>query len=426
MTTVLPFSKYDVQHSVSMTEPEPSSPQLEPSTLTGQQPHSQTNSQHPLLLGNLPVEEMLHLTQFFLERAAIPIFLIGVDGRFLYANQSACLDLGYPRPELLTLSIHDIDLDVSPIVWPEHWRTLKEFGSLTLESRHRTKEGRVFPVEMTINYLAFRGQEYNCAFALNIEERKRAEAEVRSALAKEQELNELKSRFVSMASHEFRTPLSTILSSAELLERYSDRWDLQKQQTHYQRIKVAAQHMNELLDDVLFMGKAEARRQELQHLPLDLVIFCRELAEELQLCDRDCHPILFRSTLNSLPVQADERLLRHIFSNLLSNALKYSPDGSPVVFQLDWQHEEAIARVQDRGIGIPAADRTHLFESFHRASNASNISGTGLGLAIVKRCVDLYGGQIAVDSTVGEGTTFTIVLPLSLQPQGNDDQNPDY
>lgn len=370
-------------------------------------------------------EETLRLTQFFLDRAAISTFLIGSDGRLLYVNDAACLQLGYSRPELLSMRIYDIDLDSPAAVWPEHWRTLKEFGSLALESRHRTKDGRTIPVELTINYLAFRGREYNCAFALNIQERKRAEAEIRSVLAKEQELSELKSRFVSMASHEFRTPLSIIFSSAELLERYSHKWSSEKKLTHFQRIQTAVKHMNEILNDVLFIGKAETGRLEIQRSPLDLVRFCRDLAEDLQLCDRNQHPISFESQQNHIHTCVDEKLLRHILTNLLSNAMKYSPAGSPVNFSLNCHQGEARFQISDRGIGIPSADQHHLFESFHRASNVGTISGTGLGLAIVKRCIDIYGGQIHLNSTVEIGTTFTVVLPVEIQEHNHAENSSD-
>ena len=370
-------------------------------------------------------EETLRLTQFFLDRAAIPTFLIGSDGGLLYVNDAACLQLGYSRPELLAMHIYDIDLDSPAAVWPEHWRTLKEFGSLALESHHRTKDGQIIPVELTINYLAFRGREYNCAFALNIQERKRAEAEIRSVLAKEQELSELKSRFVSMASHEFRTPLSTILSSAELLERYSHKWSSEKKLTHFQRIQTAVKHMNEILNDVLFIGKAETGKLEIQPSPLDLVQFCQELAEDLQLCDRNQHPIQFESPLQCVLACVDEKLLRHILTNLLSNAMKYSPPGRSVSFLLSCQPGEARFQISDRGIGIPPGDQQHLFESFHRASNVGTISGTGLGLAIVKRCVDVYGGQIHLDSTVDIGTSFTVVLPVETQEHKHEENSRD-
>ena len=239
----------------------------------------------------------------------------------------------------------------------------------------------------------------------------KANAETQKALKTEKELSELKSRFVTMASHEFRTPLTTILSSAELLKRYSSKWSEEKKLTHFQRIQVAVKHMTELLNDVLLIGKAEAGKLEFIPTPLDLVKFCCELVEEMQLTT-DTHSIVFRTQGECTTACMDEKLLRHIFSNLLSNAIKYSPQGGTVNFDLVWEQGTAIFQIRDEGIGIPAAEQEQLFISFHRASNIGTISGTGLGLAIVKKSVDLHGGKITFDSKVKAGATFTVIIPL--------------
>lgn len=259
-------------------------------------------------------------------------------------------------------------------------------------------------------------------------ERKLAEAEIEKALQKvqkERELNELKSRFISISSHEFRTPLTTISSSAELLERYRDRYSEEKQLTHLHRIKIAVGQMAQLLDDVLLIGKAEAGKLEFNPEPFDLVSFSRDLLAELQLSDQNQHKITFTDqgsctpttqgvsqSDNVLPV-LDEKLLRHLLGNLLSNAIKYSPRGGAVQLNLTCFDNQAIFKIQDSGIGIPPEDLPHLFETFYRASNVSTIQGTGLGLAIVKQCVDLHRGEITVESVVGKGTTFIIKLPLN-------------
>jgi PAS domain S-box-containing protein len=259
-------------------------------------------------------------------------------------------------------------------------------------------------------------------------QRKQAEGEIHKALAKEKELRELKSRFVSMTSHEFRTPLTTIQSSAELLERYSHRWGEEKKLTHLHRIQLSVKHMTKLLDDILILGKVEAGKLEFNPVPIDLATFCRNLVEELQLNDTNQHIIHFTispgrrgdgensppESLIPSPAQAqmDEKLLRQILENLLSNAIKYSPPGSTVEFTLSYLAEQVVFQICDRGIGIPNEDLHRLFETFHRATNVGTISGTGLGLAIVKRCVDIHQGQIAVESIIGVGTTFTVTLPL--------------
>lgn len=247
----------------------------------------------------------------------------------------------------------------------------------------------------------------------DITERKQAE-ETRQALEQEKELNELKSRFVSMTSHEFRTPLGTILSSAELLERYQGSWLQAKKLTHLHRIQTAAKHMTEMLNYVLTLSKAEAGKLHFNPVPVNLVQFCQELIEQIQVCPGQIVFIFAGSKIdNSALFYLDEKLLHHILSNLLSNAIKYSPDGSVVKFTLLCQSDRVVFKVQDSGIGIPLEDQKRLFESFHRATNVGNIQGTGLGLTIVKKCVDLHQGEITADSQVGVGTTFTVTLPLN-------------
>ncbi len=249
----------------------------------------------------------------------------------------------------------------------------------------------------------------------DITKRKLAEWEIRNALAKEKELNELKSRFISMTSHEFRTPLTTILGSSELLEHYSHKLTEEKKLNHLHRIQTTVKHLAHLLDDVLLIGKADAGRVDVNPEPINLEQFCHTLVEELQLSASTQHTLTFVSQAQCTDACMDEKLLRHILSNLLSNAIKYSPAGGTVHFALACQNREAIFQIRDEGIGIPPEDLKQLFESFHRATNVGNIAGTGLGLAIVKKSVDLQGGKIEVNSQVGVGTAFTVTLPLNKE-----------
>src|SRR5919199_299328 len=297
-------------------------------------------------------------------------------------------------------------------------------------------------------------------------QRKQAEGDIRKALVREKELTELKSRFISMTSHEFRTPLTTIQSSAELLEHYSQKWTEERKLTHLYRIQTSVKHMTRLLNDVLIIGKAEAGNISLNPAPLDLEDFCRNLVDELQFNDNKQHIINFSirqgigerkgledrdwglgerkgvgvrdwglgeenslsnsedledsSSTSPMPQSRrpaklpcmDEKLLRQILENLLSNGIKYSPAGSTIEFTLRFANDRAIFEIRDRGIGIPAEEQHRLFETFHRATNVGTIPGTGLGLAIVKKCVDIHQGQIVVESKVGVGTTFTVTLPI--------------
>ncbi|MEP0783024.1 PAS domain S-box protein [Trichocoleus sp. DQ-A1] len=248
---------------------------------------------------------------------------------------------------------------------------------------------------------------------IDITERKQAEEEILNALAKEKELSELKSRFVSMTSHEFRTPLSIILSSSELLEYYGDRWTQEERLEQLHLIQSSVNHMTHLLNDVLTLGRADAARLNFNPAPLDLIEFCRTIIAEIQLTASRGHKIIFTSRYQFLSVGMDRMLLRQILNNLLSNAINYSPNNSNIYFEVTSQDGEAILEIQDEGIGIPLADRSRLFEPFHRGTNVSNINGTGLGLAIVKRCVDLHQGRIVLASKIGIGTTFKVVLPLN-------------
>jgi PAS domain S-box-containing protein len=249
--------------------------------------------------------------------------------------------------------------------------------------------------------------------AVDITELKQAE-DIRLALQKEKELSHLQRRFFSMVSHEFRTPISTILISAQCLETSYDRWSKQKIIKNLHRIQGGARHTIQLLEDILTINRAETGKLDFHPKRLDLDQFCRNLVEETQLIDRNEHPILWVSQGQGQEADMDGKLLRSIFNNLLSNAIKYSPKGSKIYFSLVCQQGEAIFKICDQGIGIPPEDLPHLFEPFHRGKNVGNIPGTGLGITVVKKCLDLQGGKISLDSEVGIGTTVTVTIP-----QGN-------
>ncbi|MEH2025626.1 PAS domain-containing sensor histidine kinase [Nostoc sp.] len=241
-----------------------------------------------------------------------------------------------------------------------------------------------------------------------------AEEAMRQALAKERQFSELKSRLLTITSHEFRTPLTTIHSSAELLEYYRHLWSEERQQTHLRRIQTSVMHITQLLNDVLFVSQDETAKLKFNPTPIDLVEFCGDLVEELQQSDRSQHAIAFSSECLCIRANLDAKLLRQILSNLFSNCLKYSPIGSTVKFSVTTANDQAIFQTQDSGIGIPASDMEHIFEPFHRATNTANIPGMGLGMSIVKQAVDLHGGEITVESAIGVGTTFTVILPFSI------------
>ena len=235
---------------------------------------------------------------------------------------------------------------------------------------------------------------------------------MQKALQRERELNELKSRFVSVASHEFRNPLATIKMSADLLETYGSAFTEREKYQHFHHLKDAADQMTTLLDDVLILGKVDAGKETFNPVLVDLEQFCRRFVEDMRMIDRNHHILSFHCQGACEEAWADPKLLRHILINLLSNALKYSPVESTVDFFLTYRGKEAIFAVQDRGIGIPPEDQIRLFETFHRAGNVGDRPGTGLGLSIAKRYVDLHGGNISCSSQLGIGTTFYVTLPL--------------
>ncbi|MBD1937019.1 PAS domain S-box protein [Microcoleus sp. FACHB-68] len=275
----------------------------------------------------------------------------------------------------------------------------------------------------------------------DITTQKAAEEEIYKALAQEKELSELRSRFITLTSHEFRTPLCTILSSADLLEFYLEQETSQKYLEHIHRIQLAAVHMTQMLNDILLIDKSDAGKLECNPAPLNLEAFCRQMVEQVQSSNGAAsqYTITFKHDGCCADVWMDEKLLRHIFISLLSNAIKYSEPSQPILFELIFPNEELILnnqtgeapaqqllnsyglpvnapvvifRIQDRGIGIPVEDQPRIFESFYRGSNLHNQPGTGLGLAIVKKSVEAHSGQLLLESEVGAGTTFTVILPL--------------
>jgi signal transduction histidine kinase len=259
-------------------------------------------------------------------------------------------------------------------------------------------------------------RETNAALEQRVTERTAelevARDELRRALEQERELGELKSRFVTTVSHEFRTPLGITMSAVELLRHYHERLPEDQRRELLDDIHRSTRHMGGLMEQVLVLGRVEAGQAGFRPAPLELASLGQKLADEALSATSHRCPIDWRAETELAGAVGDESLVRHVFSNLLSNAVKYSPADSPVGFTCHREGLEAVFRVIDRGLGIPEADRPHLFEAFHRGTNVGDIPGTGLGLVIVKRCVDLHGGSIDVQDTPGGGTTFLVRLPL--------------
>jgi signal transduction histidine kinase len=272
-------------------------------------------------------------------------------------------------------------LDCEDITYSEDWqqevsqrdRIKKgEIDSFKREKRYVKKNQEIFWVNLTL--MALRNEAGEILYALgmveDITERKQAEAEMLKALEKERELGELRSGFVSLVSHEFRTPLTTIQSSAELVQRYSQKLSDERKLNHLIRIQGAVKRMTQLLEDVLTIGRAEAGKLEFQPAPMDLAAFChkivenmQELADEEHISSHHQHRLTLVTQGDCSNVQMDAKLLEHIVSNLLSNGLKYSPEGGTVQFDLICDGESAVFHIRDCGIGIPQKDLEQLFES---------------------------------------------------------------
>lgn len=244
----------------------------------------------------------------------------------------------------------------------------------------------------------------------NITEQKRAEQDMINALKKERELNEMKSRFVSMASHEFRTPLATVLSSINLVSRHAEAGNLESVDKHVSRIKNSIRNLTSILNDFLSLEKLEQGKIQYRPEQFKVCEVVRSVVEDIGAMTKAGQNIALQCT-EEPEVELDPQLLRNILFNLLSNAVKYSGEGAAIDLAVFTENERLFIRVTDRGIGIPQDEQKHLFERFFRAKNATNIQGTGLGLNIVAKHVELMGGTIDFVSRLNEGTTFTISLP---------------
>ncbi|MEW5860638.1 MAG: PAS domain S-box protein, partial [Cyanobacteriota bacterium] len=333
----------------------------------------------------------------FLEAAPDAIAIVGASDRIVLVNTQTEKMFGYERDELLGNTLE--------MLLPDYIRRVHNKDSygesqappmgVGFELFARRKDGSEFPVDVSLSHIETPQGFLVTSIIRNITVRKQAEEEIRKALEQERQLGELKSRFVSMVSHEFRNPLTSISLSAHMLEHCSNEWSQEKKSKYLLRIKDIVRNMTDLLEDVLLIGRADAGKSEFNPVSLDLTEFCRNLVEEIQMSASNQHQINFVSNqtqfklerLNSencslqcsnpefltIPenesdtiVFMDEKLLRQILNNLLSNAIKYSPQGGIVHFGLTCQNGEATFQIRDEGIGIPPADLARLFETFHR------------------------------------------------------------
>jgi PAS domain S-box-containing protein len=331
--------------------------------------------------------------------------------QFCYVNSVAETITGYKKEELLTHPNFCQQLKLKKC--DSAHKQCASSPPQYQEVKILTKSGEERWLDCSFGMFEFEGKQALLVTAIDITGRKQAEVENRQALEQEKERGKQRALFVAMIPHKVRNWLNIVSLSTSLLRRHSKKWTEEKKLQYLHRIQTAVEQLSQSLDAVLLIGKAEAGKLTFEPRALDLDKFCRDLVAQLQLTDSSQHTFTFRSLADGLSVCIDEKLLQPILTNLLSNASQYSSIGSTVDLALSGRDGEVIFQIKDVGIGIPAADQQQLFEPFHRGENVGDIPGAGLGLAVVKKLVDIHGGQIAVASEIGVGTTFTVTLPLS-------------
>jgi PAS domain S-box-containing protein len=338
--------------------------------------------------------------------------LVTAGGRILYANPRALeltgLDDDTAKSKPFIEFIHPDDRER---VLGNHLRRLKGEpveNHYQFRVIHRTGEARWLEISAVV--FEWQNVPATLNFLIDVTERRQIEQDMRAALARERELSELKSRFVAVASHEFRTPLAAILSSIELLDDYGARLPEEERKEIVGLVKTAVARMNKMVDQVLLTSRLESGKFAFEPAPRNVAELLVQVAAEMD----QAHPQSARIAMRCEGIEqsrlVDAKLVSHILVNLLGNALKYSPPDSAVTCTATADGERLHLSVTDRGIGIPAADLPRLFESFHRGTNVGNIQGTGIGLHIVKECVELHRGSIEVESTAGAGATFHVRL----------------
>lgn len=368
-----------------------------------------------LTLANQNLSAYKNYLQYIITYMADALLVTDSTGKISQCNQAAEKLLSASESELQNQSIHQIFQEVKLLPNLDNRalpNSAEQIILKNLEVNFTQKNGLNLTILFNCSAIVIEDRKHFVYIGRDITERKRAEKEMQIALQKERELNELKSNFLSMTSHEFRTPLTVVLSAAELLEFYSQKAADTPSLKYIDQIQTSVENMLELLDNLLLIGKADANKLTLQKSSINVENFCLNLVQELEIASQTPR-ISLVSESPGIAGRMDENLLRHILTNLLANALKYSSDGTSVYLRLRQESEAVTFEIEDRGIGISPEDQKHLFEFFHRGKNVANIPGTGLGLAIVQKSVEIYGGSLVVSSQVGVGTTFKVKLPLN-------------
>ena len=347
---------------------------------------------------------------------ASPIFTSIIrlsDGKYVLMNDSLVNWLDCPREEVIGRTSAELGMWENSDERNALYQELLQTGFLRQrECRWRNRRGELFTILLSAEMITLDNEPHILCLDQDISQRKKAEVEVFKALAREKELSQLKSNFVSMVSHEFRTPLGIIQSSAELLRAFYQKMQPWERDEQLESIARNTHRMAAVMEGVLVLSRLDAGKLEFQPSALDIGGFFRRVIDEvLSATNRRC-PI--ELSLHAVPsgAEADEQLLGHIFTNLLSNAVKYSESGSKVRCIVERNGQDAVCSICDEGIGISEDDQQRLFKAFHRGGNVGTRPGTGLGLMLVKRCTELHGGKVRVHSMIGRGTTVTVILPV--------------
>lgn len=378
--------------------------------------------------------------QLILNAVGEGVYGLDLDGNVTFVNPAAAQMIDWEIEDLVGRSMHTVLHHSHDDGSPYPHKTCPIYAALHDGSTHRVmtevfwrKDGTSFPVEYISTpmreengeligaVVTFRDitqrrwaeqilERTNEELELKIQERTR---KLRQANQQLRELNEMRSRFIAMVCHEFRNPLNNITLSISSLKRYDAHLSLEEKADYLTSINANVERMTQIIDDILVIGKIEAKVLEVKPKTIDLVTFCQNLLDEWEF-SRPNLPIQLSCRSREIIAEFDERLLRSIIGNLLSNALHYTPEDKKISLKLSrWKNILKIT-VQDEGIGILPKDKPDLFEPFHRGSNVSNIPGTGLGLSIVKQFVNLLDGTIEVSSRLNQGTIFTVKLPLNM------------
>jgi PAS domain S-box-containing protein len=353
-----------------------------------------------------------------LDQASDAILIADMEGNLVEVNQKAIQLFGYSKAEMVKLKITDLhtveEFDTAKAAFQQ---IVDHRSGQLLNTVIICKDGHTIPVDITGSMIEYSCQQYIQGIFRDVSERKKAELEIQNALMKERELNELKTQFIDVASHEFRTPLTVILGNTEFMIKYYQKLSEEKRLENLQKVLKSGLRLKDMIEDVLVISRITSEKISLESKLLDIEKFCHEITEDVLSGSENKNQIVVSFVDQSergKEIYGDPKILYHILSNLLSNAVKYSDENSPIEFLIKLSQSDIIFKISDRGIGIPKKDLVNICESFHRASNVENIPGTGLGLNIVQRYVELHRGTIEIESEVNVGSTFTVKLPRQI------------